>query len=100
VSLGGKVCLPRIFSKKKNVHKGNTKKKKKMQSTRHGPAPLAQRKAYRGRRTTEMNQIDESLLTLPPPSEEKEQEEEAIEILYVFSTFPYHHLLLTKSCMH
>lgn len=30
-----------------------------------GPAPLAQRKAYRGRRTTEMNQIDESLLILP-----------------------------------
>jgi hypothetical protein len=30
-----------------------------------GPAPLARRKAYRGRRTTEMNQIDESLLILP-----------------------------------
>jgi hypothetical protein len=30
-----------------------------------GPAPLAQRKVYRGRRTTEMNQIDESMLILP-----------------------------------
>lgn len=40
-----------------------------------GPAPLAQRKVYRGRRTTEMNQIDESMLILP--REEDDDEEEA-----------------------